>query len=139
MSNDPLAVARMLLTDGNPDRAAGATRECVRLNPNDHRAWHLLSLAQPKSGQISHAQASIAQAIALAPEDIGVRLQHSQYLIANGPRRGALVLAGSLAHIDLPRADWNDALGTLFALCDEPLRALPLLQLAVAQAPTDIQ
>lgn len=133
--NASLDTARKLLIAGKPDQAASVAHAYLKQNPHDPRAWHLLSLAHAKSGKLSLAQTSIAQAIALAPEDIGLRLQHGQYLIAGGQRREALSLAISLSSVALPRPDWNDALGTLYALCDEPLRARPLFELAVTQSP----
>ena len=139
ISNDELAAARALLTSGSADQAISAAQALVGRNPNDHRAWHLLSLSQAKSGRIEEAQTSIARAIDLAPTDVGLRLQQGQYLIANGQRRDALGVAYSLAQASLPRADWNDALGTLFALCDEPSHALPLFERAVSQAPSHTQ
>ena len=129
--------ARSLLMAGQLDEAASAAQSLVERNAHDQRVWHLLSQVQAKRGQIVEALRSIAQAVALDPQNVGLRLQQGQYLIANGQRREALEVALSLASATLPRADWNDALGTLFTLCDEPSRALPFFQLAVAQAPDD--
>lgn len=132
-----LDAAWSLLTAGQLDQAAAAAQSLIAANAHDHRAWHLLSLIHAKRGRLSDALNCIGQAVTLDPKDAGHRLQQGQYLIANGERRAALDVAVSLSGTALPRADWNDALGTLFTLCDEPLRALAFLQLAVTQAPDD--
>lgn len=126
-----------LLRAGQLDQAAGAARALIAANAQNSQAWHLLSLVHAKRGGLSDALNCIEQAVTLDPKDIGHRLQQGQYLIANGQRREALDVALSLSSASLPRADWNDALGTLFTLCDEPLRALAFLRLAVTQAPDD--
>jgi tetratricopeptide (TPR) repeat protein len=141
MKNSPLTVgldtARSLLAAGRLDEAAGAARSLIATNAADHRAWHLLSLVEAKRGRLSEALTCIGRAVALEPDDAGLRLQQGQYLIANGQRREALDVAMSLAAGTLGRADWNDALGTLFTLCDEPSRALPFFRSAVGQSPHD--
>jgi tetratricopeptide (TPR) repeat protein len=129
--------ARSLLAAGRLDEAASAAQALLAANARDHRAWHLLSLVEAKRGRMLEALACIGRAVALEPEDTGLRLQQGQYLIANGQRREALDVAESLAAATLSRADWNDALGTLFALCDEPSRALPFFRAAVGQSPND--
>ena len=130
-----LDTARLLLAEGRLDEAGSAARSLIATDARDYRAWHLLSLVEAKRGRLVEALANIGRAVALEPDDAGLRLQQGQYLIANGQRREALELAGSLAAATLPRADWNDALGTLFTLCDEPSRALPFFRSAVSQAP----
>ena len=136
-STGALDDAWSLLTNGRLDQAASAAQSLIATNARDHRAWHLLSLVQAKRGRIADALSSIGQAVALEPTDAGLRLQQGQYLIANGQRREGLEVAAFLSGAPLHRADWNDALGTLFTLCDEPSRALPFLQVAVKLAPED--
>lgn len=132
-----LDAAWSLLTGGRLAEAASAARSLIATNACDHRAWHLLSLVEAKHGRLTEALTCIGRAIVMEPTDAGLKLQQGQYLIANGQRREALEVALSLAATTLPRADWNDALGTLFTLCDEPSRALPFFQSAVRQAPND--
>lgn len=132
-----LDTARSLLAGGRLDEAATTARSLIATNAADHRAWHLLSLVEAKRGRLPEALTSIGRAIAIEPNDAGLVLQQGQYLIANGQRREALDVAMSLAATTLPRADWNDALGTLFTLCDEPSRALPFFRSAVRQSPND--
>jgi tetratricopeptide (TPR) repeat protein len=126
-----------LLTAGQLDKAAAVAQSLIAANARDHRAWHLLSLVHAKGGRIADALSCIGQAVILEPKDVALRLQQGQYFIANGQRREAVDVAMSLSGSALPRADWNDALGTLFTLCDDPARALPFLQLAVTQTPDD--
>ncbi len=132
-----LDAARSLLAAGRLDEAASAARSAIATNATDHRAWHLLSLVEAKRGRMVEALTCIGQAVGMEPHDAGLRLQQGQYLIANGQRREALDVALSLAAATLSRADWNDALGTLFTLCDEPSRALPFFRSAVRQSPND--
>lgn len=129
--------ARSLLAAGKLDEAAAAARSLIATDARDHRPWHLLSLVEAKRARLAEALTCIGRAVALEPADAGLRLQQGQYLIANGQRREALDVAASLASATLPRADWNDALGTLFTLCDEPARALPFFRSAVRLAPHD--
>lgn len=136
-STGPLEDAWSLMTAGRLDEAAGIAHSLIAANELDRRAWHLLSLVQAKRGRLADALDCIGRAVALDPKDVALRLQQGQYLIANGQRREALELAMALAGTALPRADWNDALGTLFTLCDEPSKALPFLQSAVMLAPDD--
>lgn len=123
---------------------AGKLADAVRLarallerHPLDHRPWHLMSLVHAKGGRLADAIGCIERAVAMQPGDPGLRLQHGQYLIGLGRRREALAVAARIAAAPLERADWNDALGTLWTLCDEPARALPFFERAVAQAPND--
>ncbi len=136
-SPETLDEAWSLLTAGQLDKAAGIAQSLTAAHAHDHRAWHLLSLVHAKRGRIADALSCIGQAVILEPKDVALRLQQGQYFIANGQRREAVDVAMSLSGSALPRADWNDALGTLFTLCDDPSRALPFLQLAVTQAPDD--
>ena len=129
--------AGSLMAAGRLDEAAGIAQSLIAANALDRRAWHLLSQVQAKRGRLADALECIGRALALDPKDIALRLQQGQYLIANGQRREALDVARALSGTALPRADWNDALGTLFTLCDEPTRALPFLQSAVTLAPED--
>ena len=132
-----LDTARSLLAAGKLDEAEHATRSLIATNAADPRAWHLLSLVAAKRGRLIEALTCIGHAVAIEPDDAGLRLQQGQYLIANGQRREALDVAMSLAGATHSRADWNDALGTLFTLCDEPSRALPFFRAAVRQSPND--
>jgi len=132
-----LDAARSLLAAGRLDEAATVSQSLIAADATNHRAWQLLSLVAAKRGRLVEALTCIGRAVAIEPTDVGLRLQQGQYLIANGQRSEALGLALSLAHAPLGRADWNDALGTLFTLCDEPSRALPFFLAAVRQSPND--
>jgi len=63
-------------------------------------------------------------------------LQLAQRLLSNGQRREAFGVACKLAITDYERADWNDALGTLFTYCEDPERALRFFERAVDLMPT---
>jgi tetratricopeptide (TPR) repeat protein len=136
-STGTLDEAWSFLAAGQLDKAAGIAQALLAANAHEHRAWHLLSLVYAKRGRIADALSCIDRAVILEPKDVALRLQQGQYFIANGQRREAVDVAMSLSGSPLTRADWNDALGTLFTLCDDPSRAMPFLQLAVTQAPDD--
>lgn len=136
-AHDSLVNGWTLLNAGQIDQAARIAESLIEQNVFESRAWHLLSLAHAKRRRLIDALTCIDHAIRSDSENPGLRLQKGQYLIANGQRREALQVAMALSSITLQRADWNDALGTLFTLCDEPARAVPFLQSAVHQAPND--
>lgn len=62
-------------------------------------------------------------------------LARARALVGNGYRREALEIANRLADTDVPHPNWYDALGALFAYCDEPARALAFFERAVASTP----
>jgi hypothetical protein len=64
------------------------------------------------------------------PRMQALHLQYGQYLIAMGQRCEALNVASTVAAMHLGRADWNDAVGTLFTYCEEPARALSFFERA---------
>ncbi len=132
-----LEQARAMIMAGKLADAARLARALIERHPLDHRPWHLMSLVHAKGGRLADAIGCIDRAVAMQPGDPGLRLQHGQYLIGLGRRREALVVAERISDEPLERADWSDALGTLWTLCDEPARALPFLERAVAQAPND--
>ena len=59
-------------------RAARDLRQAVCFAPSNARAWHELGLAEAASGDFQSAEASLAKAERLAPQDIGVLLSRAQ-------------------------------------------------------------
>lgn len=129
--------ARSLMQAGKVADARRLAQTLLRGAPSDPRCWHLSSQVHAKEGRLPEALEDIRHAAHLAQNDTAFRLQEGQYLIAMGRRREALAVANGLIDVHLDRADWNDALGTLFTLCDEPARAERFFELAVAQASQD--
>lgn len=128
---------RSLIVAGKLDEASRIATALTWQYPEDPRPWHVMSLVHAKASRLPAAVECIRRALTLDPADPALRLQLGQYLIAMGRRREALGVADEVAQITLERGDWNDALGTLFTLCDEPLRAVGFFERAVAQVPND--
>jgi tetratricopeptide (TPR) repeat protein len=80
---------------------------------------------------------TLQRALMLSPGDPSLHLQYGRHLISTGQGREALDVAVHVATMPLQRADWNDALGTLFTYCDEPIRAIPFFERAINLAPND--
>jgi tetratricopeptide (TPR) repeat protein len=121
--------------------AAGAVREALALAlelsqgfPDDPRPWTLLGAAHLRADRPDLAASCLEQAAARAPADPAALIRHGQCLARLGRRREALAAAQSAAALPLTPA-LADGLGTLYSHCDEPARALPLFQRAVAGAP----
>jgi tetratricopeptide (TPR) repeat protein len=131
--------AHSLIVAGRLEDAAQIANALIAGDPIDARSWHILSTAHAKAGRLQDAVKCIERAIALLPADPGLHLQYGQYLVAMGQRCEALHLANTVAAMDLGRADWNDAVGTLFTYCEEPVRALSFFERAVTLAPNNAQ
>lgn len=62
-------------------------------------------------------------------------LRRAHQLIRSGQRRMAFELACELSHVHATRADWHDALGSLFTHCEDPERAATFFSRAVELEP----
>ena len=109
--------------------------ELAREHPLDAHVWHLLSNVKSRGGAWQAAILHAERALSLSPSDLGILLQYGQCLVALGRRSEALKIANQVATAKPDRADWNDALGTLFAHCEQPARALAFFERAVQSAP----
>jgi len=134
VGND-LERAHSLLAAGDVRKSAEVAQMLVRKDPQNPHVWHLLSGIYGKVGQLSEASACAERAVALAPTELTFLIQYGQCLVNSGRRREALAVADRATLMDVHRADWNDALGTLLTFCEEPARALPFFQGAVDRAP----
>ena len=132
-----LQLAQSLISLGKFDEAASIAAAMITSDPSDARSWHLLSGAHAKAGRLQDAIDSLQRALILSPADPGLHLQYGQHLISMGQVREALDVAAQVATMPLQRADWNDALGTLFTYCDEPIRAISFFERAINLAPHD--
>lgn len=131
--------AHSFIVAGRPDDAAQIANALIAEDPMDGRSWHILSTAHAKAGRLQDAIQCIQRAMTLLPDDPGLHLQYGQYLISMGQRREALNVASTVAAMHLGRADWNDAVGTLFTYCEEPARALAFFERAETLAPNNAQ
>ena len=123
--------------NGELTRASRAAQILLRRYPSDLRLWQLLSNIQARSGDLQGAVASTESALAIAPHDPRSLLQYGRSLALLGHRRQALAIATALAARSFQRADLYDGLGTLFTYCEEPKRALPFFERAVALGPNN--
>jgi tetratricopeptide (TPR) repeat protein len=62
-------------------------------------------------------------------------LRRAHELIRHGHRRPAYELADELTDVPCTRADWHDALGSLFTHCEDPQRAMTFFTRAVELEP----
>lgn len=127
--------ARQMLQRGDLAQAEKIVRDLIANQPGQPEPWHMLSLVEAKAGRVAGALNCIRRAQEIDPSNRVFRLQEGQYLASMGLRAEALAVASALCDQVLERAEYNDALGNIFALCDEPLRAIPFFRRAVMQAP----
>jgi tetratricopeptide (TPR) repeat protein len=109
--------------------------ELARAHPMDAHVWHLLSSVKSRTGAWQAAILHAEHALSLSPNDPGILLQYGQCLVALGRKSEAQKIANQVAAANPGRADWNDALGTLFTHCEQPARALAYFERAVQSAP----
>jgi tetratricopeptide (TPR) repeat protein len=131
--------AHSFIVAGRLADAAHIANALIARNPMDARPWHILSTAHANAGRLQDAVKCVRRAMALFPADPGLHLRYGQYLIAMSQRREALNVASAVAAMRLVRADWNDAVGTLFTYCEEPARALAFFERAVTLEPNNAQ
>jgi len=132
-----LADAQSLFAAGDVRQSAIIAEALVSREPANPSVWHLLCALHMRTGNLATARSCAERAVALAPTDPALLIQYGQCLVVSGQRREALQVADRAAAMNLNRADWNDALGTLLSFCDEPTRALPLFRRAVELSPHD--
>jgi tetratricopeptide (TPR) repeat protein len=126
-----------LLRSGSVHEALQRAQEFVRSAPHDPRALKLLGDVLKRAGRTADALALLERATIYAPGQPAYLLHYGQALAASGRRRDALAIATRLAGLPLSGASTFDALGTLYAYCDEPLHASHMFARAVAGAPTN--
>jgi tetratricopeptide (TPR) repeat protein len=103
--------------------------------PESAVAWHRLSCAHARAQRWQSAQECARKALSLSPTHPSFALHYGRCLLATGHRPQALDVANAVAAMRLDRADWNDALGTLLTHCEDPTRARPFFERAVALDP----
>jgi len=123
------------LAGGEIAKAMQNAHALAARHPTDPRAWRLMSSVHSNAGRLQEALECSQRALSLARNDPHSLLLYAQSLVANGRRREALEIAERLSSSPLDRADWLDALGTLFTYCEDPARALPHFERAAALAP----
>ena len=130
-----LARARALLDAGQFGEAAKLARNLLEEVPADARAWRLMSAVHLRGDRVDQATLCLQRAMACDPDDVTTMIQLGQCLARLARRREALAIADHVAGLPLDRPALDDGLGTLFRHCDEPLRALPFFERAVACMP----
>jgi tetratricopeptide (TPR) repeat protein len=90
-----------------------------------------------RASQVPQAIACLRETVAQNLSDAPLLIEAGRLLLALGARAVALEVTQRLEELSPARADLSDAVGTLYTHCDEPLRALPFFERAVALAPRD--
>ncbi len=130
-----LAQAQSRLAAGALPEASTLALELIRSFPDDPRPWTLMGSVHVQAERHDLAVVCLQRAVECAPADPAALIRHGQCLVRLGRRAQALAAAQAVAALPLATAALADGLGTLFTHCDEPARALPLFQRAVAAAP----
>ena len=123
-------------------RFAEAQRHCTALverSPGDSRAWDLLAQIQLGTSRAAAAADSWQRAAACAPDDARLLLHFALRLLQVGQREAALALVSRVERLAPTDAQSLDSLGSLLTHAEEPARALPYFQRAVASAPGEVR
>jgi predicted Zn-dependent protease len=129
--------AQQLLRGGRIAEVRSLVQELRRSVPGDARTWSLSGQLAQLDGQQEAAVQYFERATVCAPHDATYRLAYGQSLVSNGRRREALSVAGQLSEEPLSSASQFDALGTLYAYCDEAQHALEMFERSVAADPSN--
>jgi tetratricopeptide (TPR) repeat protein len=130
-----LARAQARLAAGDLHEASTLALELIRSFPDDPRPWTLMGSVHLQAERHDLAVVCLERAVERAPADPAAMIRYGQCLARLGRRAQALAAAQAAAALRLDSAALADGLGTLLTHCDEPARALPLFQRAVAAAP----
>ena len=103
--------------------------------PNDPRVWSLLCDIHFQVGKHSVAITSAKKITELEPENTRAHLQLAKCLVAGGRKVQAIAVLEKSASLRSEHAAENDAIGSLYSLCDEPERAEPFMEKAVSLEP----
>ncbi len=101
----------------------------------DPAAWHTLGAAHLRAGRIEEATQAARRAVTLAPRNPTTLLLLGQCAVTAGHPAEARAIADALARLPLTRAEWRDALGSLFTFCEDPESAREFFAQAVSMAP----
>ncbi len=130
-----LAQAQAQLAAGDLRNASVLALELIQSFPADPRPWTLMASVHLRANRADLAAVCLERAVGCAPEDAAAVIRHGQCLARLGRRSEALAAAAAAAVLPLATAALLDGLATLYTHCEEPARALPFYQRAVAAAP----
>ena len=130
-----LARAREALGRGQLDESLAAAKAALRREPRSVLAWQLVGQVLVRAKRWGEASDAVARALAFAPDDASLRLQQAQVLAGMGRPDEAVAIAEALTRQDWPRADWYDALGSIFAYAERPEEARTFFERAVQVEP----
>ncbi len=130
-----LRQAHAQLSVGRVRDASVTALELIRENEGDARPWALMASVHLRADRPDLSLVCLQRAVACAPGDAALHIRQGQCLARLGHRREALAAAAAAAALPRPVAALEDGLGTLYSHCDEPHRAMPHYQRAVALQP----
>lgn len=99
--------------------------------PEEPRVWSLLCDIYYKVGDYNSAIDTAQKITELQPANIRAYLQLAKCLVVAGRKVQAINALDKSAELGSMIAEENDAVGSLFSLCDEPEKAEPFLEKAV--------
>jgi tetratricopeptide (TPR) repeat protein len=133
-----LGKIRQLVTQGQLPAASALCTSLLESFPKDPRAWNLAAEVAFRSKRPREGEEFLRRAVECAPDDGLLLIQYGQCLLRFGRRQQALAVAVRADGTELTSPWLEDALGTLLTHLEEPLRALPHFERAVADAPSNI-
>lgn len=133
-----LGKIRQFVAQGQLPAAYALCTSLQQSFPQDPSVWSLAAEVAFRSKRPREGEECLRRAVECAPTDGSLLVQYGQCLLRFGRRQQALAVALRADGIELTRPWLEDALGTLLTHLEEPLRALPHFERAVADAPGNI-
>ena len=127
--------ASLLMRQGRAGEAAQLCDQLLSEHPDETQLLRLRSNVAAACGSLIEAVRFAAVAVETAPDDAGAHVDHARHLMALGDKAEALVATDRAAALEPDIPVLNDAIGSLYAFCDEQDRALIFAGRAVAAAP----
>ena len=128
-----------LLTEGKLAAAAQGCAALVRALPTDAEVMGVAAEVARRSNKPAESAEFLRRAVELAPAQPLLLLRYGQSLLRLGRQTELFRIAQRLECLHLSSPEQLDALGTLLTRLEEPARALPNFQRAVASASENIE
>ena len=105
---------------GNWKAALGLASRLTENHPHDHNSWVALSDVNMNIGRYEQAISEARRAKALDKNNARTHLQLAKCLVAGGKKIEALPVLKNAEKFVTDEAELNDAMGTIYSICDEP-------------------